>query len=117
MQGLAICNLATYPSPVQTYAVMLFEPSFTWVFHAEDTAVQFLDDFEKMDTPVTMNHLKFLQRLYQPAHLQRVAPDMSRPKTNIKEIQDRAAVDQLALVSRFGQPHPSLLKYLLLTSK
>ena len=50
-----------------------------------------LDNFEKMDIPVTMNQLKFLQSLYEPSLLQRVAADMSRPKTNIKEIQDRAS--------------------------
>ena len=53
-----------------------------------------LDDFEKMDKPVTMNQLKFLQGLYEPSLLQRVAADMSRPKTNIKEIQDRASAYQ-----------------------
>ena len=44
--------------------------------------------------PVTMNQLKFLQGLYEPSLLQRVAADMSRPKTNIKEIQDRASAYQ-----------------------
>ena len=53
-----------------------------------------LDDFGKMDTPVTMNQLKFLQGLYEPLLLQRVVADMSRPKTNIKEIQDRASAYQ-----------------------
>ena len=84
MRGLAIRNLATYPPPVQTYAVKAFGPFFTWVYHAEDAAVQSLLNFETMDTPVTMNQLKFLQSLYEPALLQRVAADMSRPKTNIK---------------------------------
>ena len=91
MRGHAICNLATHPPPVQSYAVKAFGPFFTWVYHAEDAAVQSLIDFENMDTPVTMNHLKFLQSLYEPALLQRVAADMSRPKGNIKEIQDRAS--------------------------
>ena len=50
-----------------------------------------LDHFKKMDTPVTMNQLRFLQGLYEPSLLQRVAADLSRPKTNIKEIHDRAA--------------------------
>ena len=50
-----------------------------------------LDNFEKMDMPVTMNGRKFLQGLYEPSLLQRVAADMSRQKTNIKEIQDRAS--------------------------
>ena len=53
-----------------------------------------LDNFGKMDTPVTMNQLKFLQGLYEPSLLQRVVADMSRPKTNIKEIQDRASAYQ-----------------------
>ena len=53
-----------------------------------------LDNFEKMDTPVTMNQLKFLQGLYEPSLLQWVAADMSRPRTNIKEIQDRASAYQ-----------------------
>ena len=53
-----------------------------------------LDNFEKMDTPVTMNQLKFLQGLYEPSLLQRVAADMSRPMTNIKEIEDRASAYQ-----------------------
>ena len=53
-----------------------------------------LDNFEKMDMPVTMNQLNFLQGLYEPSLLQRVAADMSRPKTNIKEIQDRASAYQ-----------------------
>ena len=117
MRGLAHCNLATYPPPLQTYAVMVIGLSFTGVYHAEDAAVQFLDNFEKMDTTVTMNQLKVLQRLYEPALLQRVAPVMSRPKTNIKEVQDRAAADQLALMSRSGQRHPSISKRLPLTSK
>ena len=83
--------MATYPPPVQTYSVKAFGPFFTWVYRAEDAAVTSLDDFEKMDTPVTMNQLKFLQGLYEPSLIQRVAADMSRPKTNIKEIQDRAS--------------------------
>ena len=53
MRGLAIRNLATYPPPVQTYSVKAFGPFFTWVYHAEDAAVTSLDNFEKMDTPVT----------------------------------------------------------------
>ena len=53
-----------------------------------------LDNFEKMDMPVGMNQLKFLQGLYEPSLLQRVAAVMSRPKTNIKEIQDRASAYQ-----------------------
>ena len=53
-----------------------------------------LNDFEKMDMPVTMNQLKFLQGLYERPLLQQVAADMSRPKTNIKEIQDRASAYQ-----------------------
>ena len=53
-----------------------------------------LDNFEKMDTPVTINQLKFLQGLYEPSILQRVAADMSTPKTNIKEIEDRASAYQ-----------------------
>ena len=87
-------NMATHPPPVQTYSVKAFGPFFTWVYHAEDAAVTSLDNFEKMDTPVTMNQLKFLQGLYEPSLLQRVAADMSRPKTNIKEIQDRASAYQ-----------------------
>ena len=91
MPGLANCNLATYPPPVQTYAVKAFDPFFTWVYHAEDAAVQSLDNLEKMKTPMAMNQQKFLQSLYEPALLQRVAADMLRPKTNIKEIQDGAS--------------------------
>ena len=81
-------------------------------------------NFQNMDTPVTMNQLKFLQSLYEPALLQRVAADMSRPKVNIKEIQDRGSIyqkqqwiNQLALGSRSGQCHPSLAKYVPLTGK
>ena len=84
-------NLATYPPPVQTYGVKAFGPSFTWVYNAEDVAVQSLTNLENMDTPVTMNQLKFVQSLYEPALLQLVAGDMAKPKTNIKEIQDRAS--------------------------
>ena len=69
MRGLAIRNLATYPPPVQTYAVKAFGPFFTWVYHAEDAAVQSLDTFEKMDTPAIMNQPKFLQSLYEPSLL------------------------------------------------
>ena len=54
----------------------------------------FLDNFGKMDTRVTMNQLKFLQGPYEPSLLQRVAADMSRPKTNLKEILDRASAYQ-----------------------
>ena len=91
MRGLAIRNLALYPPPVQTYMVKAFGPFFTWVYHAEDALVQSLLILETMDTPVTMNQLKVLQTLYELALLQRVAADMSRPKTNIKEIQERAS--------------------------
>ena len=94
MRGLAIRNLATYLPPVQTYAVRAFGRFFTWVYHAEDAAVQSADNFEKMDTPVAMNQLKFLQSLYERALLQRAAADMSRRKTNIKGIQDRASTYQ-----------------------
>ena len=87
-------NIATHPPHVQSYSVKAFGPFFTWVYHAEDAAVTSLDDFEKMDMPVTMNQLKFLQGLYEPLLLQRVAADMSRPKTNIKEIQDQASAYQ-----------------------
>ena len=47
-----------------------------------------------MDMPVTMNQLKFLHGLYEPSLLKQVASDMSRPKGNIKEIQDRASAYQ-----------------------
>ena len=87
-------NMATHPPPVQSYSVKAFRPFFTWVDHAEEPAVTSLDNFEKMDRPVTMNQLKFLHGLYEPSLLQRVAADMSRPKTNIKEIQDRASAYQ-----------------------
>ena len=53
-----------------------------------------LDNFENMDMPVTINQRKFLQGLYEPSLLQRVAADMSRPKTSIKEIQHRASAYQ-----------------------
>ena len=65
MRGLAIRNVATYPPLVQTYSVQAFGPFFTWVYRAEDAAVTSLDNFEKMDTPVTMNQLKFLQGPYE----------------------------------------------------
>ena len=86
--------MAMYPPPVQTYSVKAFGPFFTWVYHLDDTALTSLDNFEKMDGAVPMNQLKFLQGLYEPSLLQRVAADMSRPKTNIKEIQDRASAYQ-----------------------
>ena len=86
--------MATHPPPVQSYSVKPLGPFFTSVYHAADVAVTSLDNFEKMDTPVTMNQLKFLQGLHEPSLLQRVAADMSRPKTNIKEIQDRASAYQ-----------------------
>ena len=79
---------------MQSYAVKAFGLFFTWVYHAEDAALQSLDNFKKMDTPVTMNQVKFLQSLYEPSLLQWVAADMSRPKTNIKEIQDQASAYQ-----------------------
>ena len=91
LRGLAICNLAMHPPLVQSYAVKGFGPFFTCAYHAEDTAVQSLLYFENMDTSVTINQLKFLQSLYEPSLLQRVAVDMSRPKVNINEIQDRAS--------------------------
>ena len=47
--------------------------------------MQSLINFENMDILVTMNQLKFLQSLYEPALLQRVAADMSGPKVNINE--------------------------------
>ena len=53
-----------------------------------------LDNLEKIDTPVTMRQLKFLQSPYEPSLLPRLATDMSRPKTNIKEIKDRACTYQ-----------------------
>ena len=87
-------NVATYPPPLQTYSIKAFGPFFTWVYHAEDAAVTSLDNFEKMDTPATMNQLKFVQGLYEPSVVQRVAVDVLRPKTNIKEIQDRASAYQ-----------------------
>ena len=87
-------NMATHPPHVQSYSVKAFGLFFTWVYHAEDAAVTSLDNFEKMDTPVAMNLLKLLHGLYKPSLLQRVAADMSRPKTNIKEIQDRASAYQ-----------------------
>ena len=87
-------NMATHPPHVRSYSVKAFGPFFTWVYHAEDAAVTSLDNFQKMDTPVTMNQLKFLQALYDPSLLQRVPADMLRPKTNIKEIQDRASAYQ-----------------------
>ena len=87
-------NMTTHPPHVQSYSVKAFGPFFTWVYHAEDAAVTSLDKFEKMDMPAMMNQLKFLQGLYEPSLLQRVAADMSRPKTNIKEIQDWASAYQ-----------------------
>ena len=64
------------------------------MYHAEDAALQSLDKFEKMETPVTMNQLELLQSLYEPALLQQVAADMLRPKTHIKDIQHRASTYQ-----------------------
>ena len=96
-------NMATHPPHVQSYSVKAFGRFFTWVYHAEDVAVTLLDNFEKMGRPVTMNQLKFLQCLYEPSLLQWVAADMSRPKTNIKEIQDRAS----AYSSKRSLPHLS----------
>ena len=87
-------NMATHPPHVQSYSVKAFGPFFTWVYHAQDAAVTLLDNFEKMDMPVTMKRLKFLQGLYEPSLLQGVAADMSRPKTNIKEISDQASAYQ-----------------------
>ena len=87
-------NMATHPPHVHSNSVKVFGQFFTWVYRAEDAAVTSLDNFEKMDTPVMMNQLRFLQGLYEPSLLQWVAADMSRPKTNIKEIQDRASAYQ-----------------------
>ena len=83
--------MATHPPHVQSFSVKTFGPFVTWVYHAEDGALASLATSEKMEMPVTMNQLKFLQGLHEPSLLQRVAADMSRPKTNIKEIQDRAS--------------------------
>ena len=64
-----------------------------------------LDNFQKMDTPVRMNRLKFLQGLYEPSLLQRVAADMSRPKTNIKEIEEPASNTRSSIGSiGIGEP-------------
>ena len=87
-------NMATHPPHVQSYLVKAFGLFFTWVYHAGDAAVTSLDNFEKIDMPVTMNQLKLLQGLYEPSLLQRVAADMSRRKRNIKEIQDRPSAYQ-----------------------
>ena len=87
-------NMATHPPHVQSYSVKAFGPFFTWLYHAGDAAVMSLDNFEKMDMPVTVNQLKFLQGLYEPSLLQRVAADMPRPNTNIKEVEDRASAYQ-----------------------
>ena len=84
-------NMATHPPHVLSYLIKAFATSFTWVYHAEDAAATSLDKVDMMDMPLTMNQLKFLQGLYERSLLQRVAADMSRPKTNIKEIQDRAS--------------------------
>ena len=48
---------------MQSYPVKAFGPFSTWLYHAEDAALQSLINFENMDTPVTMNQLNFLQRL------------------------------------------------------
>ena len=47
-----------------------FRSFFPWVYHTEDAAVQSLCNFEAMDTPVTMNQVKFLKGLYEPALLE-----------------------------------------------
>ena len=47
-----------------------------------------------MDTPVTTNQVNLVQGLYEPALLHQVAADKSRPKVNIKDIQDRACTYQ-----------------------
>ena len=77
--------------PLQAYSVKAFGSFFTWVFHAEEAAVHSLANLEQIGAPVTMNQMKFLQGLYDPSFLQRVAADMTRPKVNIKDIQDRAS--------------------------
>ena len=116
-------NMATHPPLVQSYSVKVFGPFFTWVYHAADAAVTSLDNFEKMDMPVMMNQLTFLHGLYEPSLLQRVAADMSRPKTNIKEIQDRASAYQKQQWinchggSRAGQHYPSDPQYVPFTSR
>ena len=69
-------NMATHPPHVQSYTVKAVGLFFTWVYHAEDAAGTSLDNFEKMDMPVMMNQLKFLQGLSEPSLLQRVAADM-----------------------------------------
>ena len=56
-------NMATHPPHVQSHSVKAFGPFFTWVYRAEDAVVTSLDNFQKMETPVTMNQLKFLQGL------------------------------------------------------
>ena len=87
-------NMATHPPDVQSYSVKAFGPFFTLVYHADNAAVTSLDNFEKMDMTVTMNQLKLLQGLYDPLLLQQVAAEISRPKTNLKEIQDRVSAYQ-----------------------
>ena len=87
-------NMATHPPSVESYSVRAIGPFVTWVYHAGDAAVTSLENFEEMDTPVTMNQPQFLQRLYEPSLLQRVAADMSGPKTKVKEIQDQASAYQ-----------------------
>ena len=86
---------ATWPRTLLLYSLMRLrrlELFFTWVYHAADAAVQSMINFEHMHTPVTMNPLKFLQNLYEPATRQGVTAHMSRPKVNIKGIQDRASI-------------------------
>ena len=61
MRSLAICLPATYAPPVQSYAVKVFRAFFTGVYQAEDAAVKSLVNIKNVDTPVTMNQLKFLQ--------------------------------------------------------
>ena len=84
--------------------------------------MQILMNFENMDTPVTMNQLKFLQSLYDPAlpatgrrqHVKTKDEHQRNPRPGL--YLPEAAVDQLALGGRSGQRHPSLSKYVPLTS-
>ena len=100
-----------------------FGSFFTWMYNAEDAAVQSLVDFKWMDTPVTMNQLKFLHSLYEPAllqcllrrHVETKGEHQGYPGPGL--YLQEAAVDQLALGIRSGQRHPSKEKYVPLTGK
>ena len=87
-------NTATHPPPVQSYSVNVFGPFFTWVYHAADAAVMSLDNFDKMDTPLTMNRPRFCRVCTSHRSYDGSPPTCRDQKKNIKEIQDQASAYQ-----------------------